>query len=290
MKKFFMASLGMALLLAAGCTKDGGASVGPSVVEVNGEARNFKTGHLEEVLTDETITSLVWKGGKIDAADIAAIRSHCRTTLEVLDINKLRFAPGDEQFETLLDGSGKYGKITESNKVPDKIFSDFKALREVKLPPLQSVGAWAFRNCDKIETIDIPRGVIEIEKYAFISGRNLKKLILPEGLTTMGLQAFSGSSYASTPYQLEEIELPSTLLGMRDDTFLPYPVAGNLKTVTCKAKTPPRVEQGSTLNTLGNVFGPVKDGLKIYVPGSSVEAYKSAPRWSGHADCIFPLE
>jgi hypothetical protein len=54
----------------------------------------------------------------------------------------------------------------------------------------------------------------------------------------------------------------------------------SLTSVYCKAITPP------VLNYYSYVFDGNGSGRKIYVPTDSVDAYKSATRWSDYASAI----
>ena len=52
----------------------------------------------------------------------------------------------------------------------------------------------------------------------------------------------------------------------------------NLKIVYCKPQIPPTLEYGAFYNCASNLI--------IYVPSSSVDAYKSADGWKDYADKI----
>jgi len=75
---------------------------------------------------------------------------------------------------------------------------------------------------------------------------------------------------------LSDIELPSAITSIGDEAFRD---CGSLYTVTCLATTPP------ALGT--NVFASTNANLKIYVPQSAVDAYKSA--WRNYSSKINPI-
>ena len=103
------------------------------------------------------------------------------------------------------------------------------------------------QNLTILTEIIIPESITTIDRYAFASNNGLLTVTLPKSITTIGMSAFQRCQ--------------------------------NLATVYCKSATP------STLSS--NVFFGNAEGLKIYVPASSVEAYKTANGWSEYADYIF---
>ena len=54
-----------------------------------------------------------------------------------------------------------------------------------------------------------------------------------------------------------------------------------LEQITIHAQTPPELEQ--------NAFIDAEKLSVIYVPASSLEAYKAAENWSDYADIIYPI-
>ena len=64
-------------------------------------------------------------------------------------------------------------------------------LKHLVLPgSLKEIGEAAFVHSG-IEEIDIPKGVIRLERYTFQYCENLQRITLPESLTTIGLGALS---------------------------------------------------------------------------------------------------
>ena len=108
------------------------------------------------------------------------------------------------------------------------------------------IGNSAFYNCISLKSVDIPNGVTSIGSYAFSYCRALTSITIPSSVTSIWDYAFR---YCSA-----------------------------LTSVTVEATTPPNL--GST------VFNNTHADLVIYVPSGSVEAYKSANRWSAYASRI----
>lgn len=75
------------------------------------------------------------------------------------------------------------------------------------------IDSYAFRDCSQIKRIVIPEGVTEIGDYAFENCQNLESVILPRGLKTIGRGAFSHCG------KLKNIELPLTVTVIADGTF-----------------------------------------------------------------------
>lgn len=104
-----------------------------------------------------------------------------------------------------------------------------------------SIGNGAFYGCLELVEMKIPSSIISIGDYAFCWCQRLSSVTLPQGVTSIGNGAFSGCS--------------------------------TLTSITCEAKTPPVIGGAYT-------FSNVARNIPIYVPESSVSAYKSAEYWS----------
>ena len=95
-----------------------------------------------------------------------------------------------------------------------------------------------------------------------------------DNVTTIGGRAFQGCS------NIESVTLGSGIKEIHYDVFASCP---NLKTVYCKATTPPLANPES--DGWKSFNGNATDRL-IYVPTASVDAYKAADGWSDYADYI----
>ena len=74
------------------------------------------------------------------------------------------------------------------------------------------IGSNVFQNND-LETVTIPQGVTEIQKYSFSGCQNLKEINIPEGVKTIGNNAFWNCR------NLTKITLPSTIKKMGWNAF-----------------------------------------------------------------------
>lgn len=77
-----------------------------------------------------------------------------------------------------------------------------------------------FQNCTSLETVNLPKNLVQIENRAFEGCTVLKSIELPEGLYRLGARAFYGSG-------LESISLPEGITYIEPETF----AGNNLKTI-----------------------------------------------------------
>lgn len=153
-------------------------------------------------------------------------------------------------FKGIVDGS-----ITEvtaemldgATSISDYAFSNCNLLASITIPnSVTSIGQYAFQGCSSLQSINIPSGVVSIKDYVFSGCSTLTSVDVPDSVTNMGRYVFNDCT--------------------------------SLTRLTVNAVVPP---------TLGGLLSlePHND-LVIYVPGESVEAYKSATRWSNYASRI----
>lgn len=170
----------------------------------------------------------VW--GKVN---IKNLDTWCRIKFEDLQSNPVEYA--DRLF---VNGE----ELTELNypagigMVNDYAFNSFKNLKKVTLPDdvttigsfafyknealttvslgagMETVGDKAFYGCKSLADIQIGENVKEIKNYAFWSTA-LKELVLPEGLTTIGSNAFEKCE------ELTSVTLPKTLSSVGSYVF-----------------------------------------------------------------------
>ncbi len=141
------------------------------------------------------------------------------------------YVSGDWKYSLLADGTAEIKQYSGSDTVVDvpaeldgkkvtsigAVFAPYNyngSLTEVHLPStLKNIGAEAFANCDKLETIVIPDSVESIGGSAFWCCSKLKKVKLPDSVRELGAGAFAGCS------SLEEITLSNNLTSLNTFGF-----------------------------------------------------------------------
>lgn len=169
-------------------------------------------------------------------------------------------------------------------------------LKEVRLPEsCTSLGASCFSNCSSLTTINLPEALTEIGSSVFMSCSSLAEVKLPAGLTVINMSLFAGCSslthldlhegitfigdWAFQKSALETIILPESLEYIGWDSLS----TENIKNIYSKPTTPP---EAANPDNSGLVFDIHKEGVTVYVPTESVEAYKAHPMWSLHKGVI----
>lgn len=138
-------------------------------------------------------------------------------------------------------------------------------LSTVSIPNgVKGIGENAFANCISLTSFTIPDGVTEIGKYAFLDCINLAEITMPNSLTSIGYSAFSGCAISS-------LVIPENVKTIDEWAFTN---CHNLKELTCYATEVPWMGNEAFYNIN-------YDESILYVPESSVEAYKADKRWSG---------
>ena len=126
-----------------------------------------------------------------------------------------------------------------------------------------------YQNNELVTDMIIPDGVTSIEDWAFYGCYSLTSVTIPDSVTSIGRSAFE---YC---YSLTSVTIGNGVTSIGDFAFF---CCDSLKEVYCKPTTPPT--GGSQM------FDYNGSGRTIYVFRNSVEAYKSASKWSDYASEI----
>ena len=150
-------------------------------------------------------------------------------------------------------------------------FFGCKALKNISLPSsLSVILQYAFYQCDALEQISLPDSLTVLGDYSlYVTG--LTSLNIPDSVRYIGHQAVS---YCQS---LTNVTIGSGIKEIRNWAFSEDT---SLLTVVVKATTPPKA--GS------EIFSMCSEGLSIYVPLASIDAYKTAAKWSVYASQIYP--
>lgn len=151
--------------------------------------------------------------------------------------------------------------------IGDRAFAGCSSLTSLTIPEGATiiVGERAFQHCSSLTSIKIPKGVTTIGNWAFYGCISLTSIEIPEGVTSIGDNAFDWCE------KLPSIILPNSIVSIGGEVFRS---CSKLASITILAVNPPYL--GSSLDRIWT----------IYVPASSVDAYKAAERWRQYADKI----
>ena len=201
--------------------------------------------------------------------------------------------------------------------IPASAFSLCTHLSDVTFPSkVKRIERMAFNGCRNMTTMPVLDSLQVIEETAFIA-TGIKNLKTGQSLTTIGVGAFSdtrltrvelgdqvttlGKKAFEFASDLEEMivgngvhkipenfcfgcfNLKSVMLGNAVDTIESgcFEDCENLNAVICKAEEPPVMIEiiDPVLSTMAFFLSEVFQNATLYVPGASVEAYKSAFIW-----------
>lgn len=142
---------------------------------------------------------------------------------------------------------------------------------------ITSIGYSAFTYCRSLTTCTIGSGVTSINQSAFYNCTSLSSITIPNSVIGIYGDFTSGNIRGAFTYctSLSNVEIGSGILWIDDYVF--YGCTA-LTSVMVNATTPPSISS--------NTFGNTNSNFIIYVPSASVNAYKSASRWSNYADRI----
>ena len=119
-----------------------------------------------------------------------------------------------------------------------------------------------------ITSLVIPNTVSAIGNYAFSSCNSLVSVTIPSSVTSIGYSSFSGCG------SLTSVTITSSVTSI---DYKGFNGCYSLTSVTCESTTPPTIDEYVFDNT---------NNCPIYVPSSSVSAYKAATNWSRYTSRI----
>lgn len=129
---------------------------------------------------------------------------------------------------------------------------------------------WTSLRCSNLTEINLPDNLTSIGEEAFSGCSSLTEINLPDNLTSIGGFAFYGCS------SLTGIHLPANLTSIGR---APFEYCSNLTKVICHALVPPTINYISGSSTIEN----------LYVPAESIQAYKDS-LWAYYFKNILPIE
>lgn len=172
----------------------------------------------------------------------------------------------------------------------DSNFKDCTSLKRISLPESYTNIRYQDFSNTILEHIELPSTLKNISKSAFFNVLTLNEITIPESVETIADSAFDGAGLIRLIYPSNMMEID----GLVNNPCLTYVEIGEnavsvfgmgkcpvLETLIIRAITPPV----TNYRTLSNVSGV----LTIYVPDTSVTAYKESSGWKKWAASIKPL-
>ena len=150
--------------------------------------------------------------------------------------------------------------------IPSSLFQGSSGLRNIWLPgTVKEIAYQAFSGCSTLLNIYLQEGLKVIGSDAFRNCSSLRKLALPSTLETLGQSVIRGDN------MLPQLVIPESIVSLGD--YALYGSTG-LTSISFLADTPP---------TLGFRALDETNDCPVYIPSSSMDKYKTAPRWKDYA-------
>ena len=161
--------------------------------------------------------------------------------------------------------------------INDSIFENcLKMSGNLTIPDgVTSIGDYAFHRCEEMTSVTIPASVRSIGSEAF-HGCVLTSLTIPDGVTSIGASAFY---YC---HKLRSVTIPASVTSIGTSAFERCDM---LYSVTMLGETPPTLGDGSGSDNVfkDTVLSTIDDDCQIYVPKSSIAAYKNSwTQWENY--------
>lgn len=108
----------------------------------------------------------------------------------------------------------KEGSASTENVYDGTLFVAGKLDKTLKVgDDTKRIAKEAFKNCEKIETVELPGSLLEIQDYAFAGCTSIKSLKFANGIERIARGAFQGCK------KIERLEFPSSLTEIQDYAF-----------------------------------------------------------------------
>ena len=280
------------------CTALTSVNVGNGVKSIGADAFYLCIG-LTSITIPESVTSM--GGGafsECSALTSVNLNTNSLVSKAYTSSNNIKSFFGDQVKEYVI-GEGVTG-------IGDYAFAGCSSLTSITIPQsVTIIGSNAFYNCSGLMSITIPKKVTTIGSSAFydcsglikaefanieslcrisfddsrsnplyyahrlyIEGQEVKDIVISNSVTSIGDYVFSNCS------NLTSICIPNSVTSIGDDAFKG---CSSLEFVTCMAGSVPII--GSSA-----FYGVPQSSATLYVPESSVNAYKAADQWKEFRD------
>lgn len=211
-----------------GCSSLSSVVIPNSVTLIEGRAFEDCT-NLTSVSIGNKVASIKFNAfygcDNLSSVHISDLRAWCSISFEYSDANPLCFAKhlfiGDEELKDLVIPSG-----VES--VGKYVFYNCIGLNSVTIPSsVVSIGGEAFSGCSNVSSVHISdlkawcnisfdssvSNPLSIAKHLFLNGEEIKELVIPNGVSTIGHFAFFNCS------ELTSVTISESVNSIGNDTF-----------------------------------------------------------------------
>jgi len=216
----------------------------------------------------------------LTSVDISDLSAWCKISFDRYDANPLYYAKqlylnGSELTDITIPSditeikSYAFYKCTSltSVTIPNSVtsiggsvFSGCTSLTSVTIPDsVTSIGGSAFYNCTSLTSVPIPDSVTSIGDYAFYDCTSLTSITIGNSVTSIGGYTFSGCT------SLTSVTIGKGVTEIGESAF---ENCTSLTSVYCKPTTPPAIYY-----YYFHYSFPHNEGMKIYVPRDSYDAY-----------------
>lgn len=158
--------------------------------------------------------------------------------------------------------------LVDDTKVPINAFYFCEQVVEVRVQDTATIiETNAFANTGIVD-ITIPNSITTINSNAFSNCEHLHDLTIPNSVTSIANGGF---------YHCTNIENVTIGNGITNIGWLAFADCSNITRMTINATTPPTLSAGQSPTPATDTFS---GSYPIYVPSESVNAYKTADKWS----------
>ena len=146
---------------------------------------------------------------------------------------------------------------------------------------VETIGDHAFQSCTSLLSIGFPASSLRtIEEYAFYDCYSNSQIILPEGLTTIGRDAFGYNNLNNKDKGI--VELPSTLTSIGEFAFRGI---GSFVKAISHIETPFEISQSvfassESWNDQTQSYSYTRPSASLYVPINTKGAYQALDGWA----------
>ncbi len=143
-------------------------------------------------------------------------------------------------------------------------FDECRRLTTINLPyGIKTIGDVAFSSCNQLIKINIPRSVKSIGGWTFYWCTNLARVEIPNGVESIGQRSF---------YQMNSLTTVVLPISMKSIGTLAFYGSKKLKTI--------KVYMTDTISINTNVFEGISADATLYVPKGCKERYAQSAGWS----------